>query len=52
MAKKRKRRSERADDEQSMAELMIEAELDRAMGEPVDDWLLDMLPDEEEGDGE
>jgi hypothetical protein len=34
--------------EPSMAELMIDAELSRAMGEPVEDWLSDMLTDEEE----
>lgn len=31
-------------DEPSIADLMVQAELDRAMGEPVEDWLADMLP--------
>lgn len=34
----------RKDYEPSMADLMIEAQLNRAMGEPVEDWLIDMLP--------
>ncbi len=29
----------------SMATLMIDAHIDRAMGLPVDDWLVDMMPD-------
>ena len=29
--------------EPSIASLMVEARLDRAMGLPVDDWLLEML---------
>ena len=33
----------RKDYEPSMAELMIGAQLDRAMGNPVPDWLEDML---------
>lgn len=32
------------DDEPSMAELLIEAEIARACGEPVDEYLLEMLP--------
>lgn len=31
--------------EQSMASLLIEAQLQHAMGEPVDDWLMDMFPE-------
>lgn len=31
--------------EPSMADLMIDAHIDRAMGLPVEDWLIDMLPD-------
>ena len=31
--------------EPSMADLMIEASIDRAMGLPVEDWLADMMPD-------
>lgn len=34
----------RKNHEPSMAELMIDAERDMAMGEPVEDWLRDMLP--------
>lgn len=30
--------------EPSIAEQMIDAERDRAMGEPIEDWLADMLP--------
>ena len=33
------------DDGPSIASLMIEAQIDRAMGNPIDDWLADMLPD-------
>ena len=33
------------DDGPSMSSLMIDAQIDRAMGLPVDDWLVDMLPD-------
>ena len=32
------------DDEPSMAELFIEAQIARDCGEPVDEWLLNMLP--------
>ena len=34
-----------AEREPSMANLMIDAHIDRAMGLPVDDWLADMMPD-------
>lgn len=33
--------------EPSMAERLIDAQIDRAMGDPVDDDLLEMLPEEE-----
>lgn len=29
--------------EQSMADIMIEAQIAKACGEPVDDWLMDMM---------
>ena len=32
------------DDEPSVASLMVQAEIDIAMGEPVEDWLSEMLP--------
>lgn len=32
------------DDEPSMADLMIKAQLDRAMGDPIPGWLADMMP--------
>ena len=35
----------RTDNEPSMADLMVNAEINRACGDPVDDYLLDMLPD-------
>ena len=37
-------RHKRHDDEPSIASLMIEAQIAQACGEPVDDWLLDMMP--------
>lgn len=33
----------REDDEPSMADLVIEAHLARAMGDPVEDWIADMF---------
>ncbi|MEO1092234.1 MAG: hypothetical protein AAFX81_16535 [Pseudomonadota bacterium] len=36
--------AQRHSDEPSIASLMVQAEIDRACGEPVDDWLADMLP--------
>ena len=33
------------DDGPSTASQMIDAQIDQAMGNPVDDWLADMLPD-------
>ena len=30
--------------EPSVASLMVEAEIDLAMGEPVENWILEMLP--------
>ena len=30
--------------EESMADIFVQAELDRAMGNPVDDWIADMMP--------
>ncbi len=38
-------RNYQPDDDPSMADMMINAQLDRAMGNPVDDWLADMLDD-------
>lgn len=38
------RPKDKEDYEPSMAELMVEAEISRACDEPVEDWLLDMLP--------
>lgn len=35
----------RKDDDESMADVFVNAEISRAMGEPVDDWIADMLPD-------
>lgn len=32
------------EDEESMADLMVEAEINRAIGEPNPDWIEDMLP--------
>lgn len=32
------------DGEQSIADMMIEAEIARACGEPVESWIADMLP--------
>lgn len=32
------------DGEQSIAEMMVEAEIDRAMGLPVPRWIKDMMP--------
>lgn len=32
--------------EPSMADLVIDARLNHAMGEPVDDWLMEMFPEE------
>ncbi len=34
-----------ADDEPSIASQLIQAQLDRACGDPIPDWLADMLPD-------
>lgn len=34
----------RDEHEPSIADLMVQASIDRAMGEPVEDWLADMLP--------
>lgn len=34
----------RSDYEPSMAELFIDAEIARACGEPVEEWIRDMLP--------
>lgn len=36
--------NKKEDDEPSMADLMIDAQLNRAMGIRNDDWLEDMLP--------
>lgn len=33
------------DDGPSVASLMIDAQIDRAMGLPIEDWIADMLPD-------
>lgn len=38
------------DDEPSIASQMIDAQIARACGEPVEDWLADMLPDDQQGD--
>lgn len=46
VSKKAQRRNARRqyDDEPSIADLMIEAQMQQAMGEPVDDdWLLDSI---------
>jgi len=32
------------DHEPSMAELFVDAEIGRAMGDPIEDWIADMLP--------
>lgn len=44
-AKKHQRPERQVEREPSMADLMIDAQIDRAMGLPVSDWLVDMLPD-------
>tara|TARA_R110000787_G_scaffold19874_2_gene59127 strand:- start:463 stop:690 length:228 start_codon:yes stop_codon:yes gene_type:complete len=36
----------REPEEPSMADLMIDAQIAQACGEPVEDWLADMLPDD------
>lgn len=32
------------DDEESNADLMVEAAINTAVGEPVEDWIRDMMP--------
>ncbi len=44
-AKGHQRPERRPERDPSMATLMIDAQIDQAMGLPVDDWLADMLPD-------
>lgn len=41
---------ERDDDDESMASLMVQADIDRRSGLPIDSWLSNMLPPLEPGE--